>query len=128
QDSYYVVIGASAAPRIDDIRHAYLHFLLDGVVLRNMAKITGSEQLLQLLKTADGVDAAYTSDFRSITTESLIRALELRIDHVPAVRAKEAVDTYYRIGLLLIPYFYDSLGTFEKNDVNIREAYTDMAH
>jgi tetratricopeptide (TPR) repeat protein len=128
QDSYYVVIGASATPRTDDIRHAYLHFLLDGVVLRNMSKITGSERLLELVKSADGVDPAYTSDFRSLTTESLIRALELRMDHVPAVRAKEAVDMYYRIGLLLMPYFYDSLGTFEKGDVNIREAYADMAH
>ena len=128
QDSYSVVIGASATPRIDDIRHAYLHFLLDGVVFRNMSKITGSERLLQLLKTADGVDPAYASDFRSMTTESLIRALELRIDRVPAVRAKETVDMYYRTGLLLMPYFYDSLGMFEKGDVNIREAYADMAH
>jgi tetratricopeptide (TPR) repeat protein len=35
---------------------------------------------------------------------------------------------YYRIGLLLVPYFYDSLASFEKGDVNIREAYADMAH
>src|ERR1051325_3669897 len=62
QDTYWVVIGASAAPRVDDIRHAYLHFLLDGVVLRNMPKIAGTEQLLALAKSAEGVDPAYTSD------------------------------------------------------------------
>jgi tetratricopeptide (TPR) repeat protein len=50
------------------------------------------------------------------------------MDRVPAVRAKETVDMYYRIGLLLMPYFYESLGMFEKGDVNIREAYADMAH
>src|SRR5947207_10661903 len=32
QDAYSVVIGESAAPRVDDIRHAYLHFQLDPIV------------------------------------------------------------------------------------------------
>jgi tetratricopeptide (TPR) repeat protein len=128
QDSYWVVIGASAAPRLDDIRHAYLHFQLDGVVLRNMPKISGQNELLSLVKSADGVDPIYTSDLREITTESLIRALELRMDHLPAARAKDAVDMYYRIGLLLVPYFYESLATFEKGDLSIREAFADMAH
>src|SRR5207248_4123594 len=26
QDRYYVIIGSSTVPRVDDIRHAYLHF------------------------------------------------------------------------------------------------------
>ena len=128
QDTYSVVIGASAAPRVEEIRHAYLHFLLDGVVLRNMPRISGTEQLLALVKSAEGVDPAYTSDLRAITTESLIRALELRMDRLPAARAKEAIDTNYRIGLLLTPYFYDSLQNFEKSDLSIREAFADMAH
>src|SRR5579862_623257 len=79
QDVYSVVIGASATPRLDDIRHAYLHFELDGVVLRNMSKISGAQRLFELVKPAEGVDPEYTLDFRAITTESLIRALELRM-------------------------------------------------
>ena len=128
QDSYWVVMGASAAPRLDDVRHAYLHFQVDGVVLRNMPKISGQNQLLGLVKSADGVDPNYTSDLREITTESLIRALEIRMDRLPAARAKDAMDMYYRIGLLLVPYFYESLAKFEKEDLNIREAFADMAH
>ena len=38
QDSYYVIIGDSTAPRIDDIRHAYLHFQIDTLVASNMAE------------------------------------------------------------------------------------------
>ncbi len=127
QDTYSVVIGASAAPRVEDIRHAYLHFLLDGVVFRNMPKISSPAQLLELMNSAEGVDPAYTSDLRVITTESLIRALELRMDRVPAARAKEALDMNYRTGLLLTPYFYDALQNFEKGDLSIREAFADMA-
>src|SRR5947207_2797043 len=56
QDSYWVVMGGSASPRLDDIRHAYLHFQLDGVALRNMRNVSGQNQLLELVKSADGVD------------------------------------------------------------------------
>ena len=128
EDTYTVVIGASAAPRLEDIRHAYLHFQLDGVVLRNMSKIDGMGKLFETVRQSSGIDPAYTSDFRSSTTEALIRALELRMDRVPAARAKDTVDMYYRSGLLLMPYLYESFDMFEKGDINIREAFADMAH
>src|SRR5215470_10482463 len=84
QDSYFVVMGDSANPRVDDIRHAYLHFQLDNLVTRNVSRIQNSAQLLNLIKKAEGVDPAYTSEFHVMTTESLIRALELRMDRVPS--------------------------------------------
>ena len=127
QDSYSVIIGDSVNPKVDDIRHAYLHFQLDGLVAGNLSKIANNAQLLPIVKKADGVDPAYTSELHVMITESLIRALELRMDRVAATRAREAVDTYYRLGMLLTPYFYDALGTFEKDDTNIRESYTDWA-
>ena len=74
---------------------------IDGVVLRNMVKINGMGRLFETVKQSSGIDPAYTADFRSSTTEALIRALELRMDRVPAVRAKDTVDMYYRAGLLL---------------------------
>ena len=39
QDNYFVIIGDSANPRVDDIRHAYLHFQLDALVATNLTKI-----------------------------------------------------------------------------------------
>jgi len=127
QDNYYVIIGDSSNPRVDDIRHAYLHFQLDALVATNLTKIQNSGQLLSLVKKADGVDPAYTSEVHIMTTESLIRALELRMDRTPATRAKESVDMYYRQGLLLTPYFYDALESFEKEDQSIRESFVNMA-
>jgi tetratricopeptide (TPR) repeat protein len=127
QDSYYVIIGDSTNPRVDDIRHAYLHFQLDRLVVLNANLIQGAAELLDLVRKVNGVDAAYTSEFHVMTTESLIRAMELRMDHVAAPRARESVDTFYRAGLLLTPYFYDALENYEKGDVGIREAIVDMA-
>src|SRR5436853_2676952 len=104
QDTYSVVIGDSTAPKVDDIRHAYLHFQLDGLVATNLTKIQNNSQLLALVKKADGVDPAYTSEAHVMTTESLIRARELRMDRVPDARARETVDVNYRTGRLLTPY------------------------
>jgi tetratricopeptide (TPR) repeat protein len=126
QDSYYVVIGDSATPKIDDIRHAYLHFQLDSLVTANSTRVQNSTALLNLVKGAQGIDPTYTSEFHVMAAESLIRALELRMDRVPLARAKEAVDTFYRSGLLLTPYFYTALEDFEKEDVGLRESLATM--
>src|SRR5437870_1942136 len=127
QDNYFVIIGDSANPRVDDIRHAYLHFQLDALVATNLTKIQNSAQLLAQVRKADGVDPAYTSEVHVMTTESLIRAIELRMERVPATRARESVEMYYRLGLLLTPYFYDALESFEKEDASIRESFVNMA-
>jgi tetratricopeptide (TPR) repeat protein len=127
QDSYYVVVGDSASPRLDDIRHAYLHFQLDGLVTSNVIRIPNSAQFLNIVKNVPGVDPVYTSEFHVMAAESLIRALELRMDRVPSVRAKEAVDAFYRSGLLLIPYFYQALEEYEKEDMGLRETFGKMA-
>src|SRR5262245_40725343 len=56
QDSYYVVLGDSAMPRVEDIRHAYLHFQLDRLVGTNVSRIQNGSRLLNLVKRANGVD------------------------------------------------------------------------
>ncbi|OLE75110.1 MAG: hypothetical protein AUG12_00220 [Acidobacteria bacterium 13_1_20CM_2_57_8] len=127
QDNYYVVLGDSTNPRVDDVRHAYLHFQLDSLVALNAPKIAGGNNILGLVSRAEGVDRAYTSEFHIMTTESLIRAVELRMDRVPAVRARENVDAYYRSGLLLTPYFYEALQSFEQNESGIRDYFPEIA-
>src|SRR5437867_5899396 len=120
-------MGDSSNPRVDDIRHAYLHFQLGSLVRRNVSRIQNSTQLLNLVKKAAGVDPAYTSEFHVMTAESLIRAVELRMDRVPSARAKDAVDTFYRSGLLLAPYFYHALAEYEQGDVGLRDSFVTMA-
>lgn len=127
QESYYVIIGDSASPKVDDIRHAYLHFQVDTLVTTNMSRLQGVPQLLDLVKKANGVDVAYTSEGHIMTAESLIRALELRMDKVPPARARESLNSFYRSGLVLTPYFYEELEGFEKGDLTFRFAFIDMA-
>ena len=123
QDNYYVVLGDATNLKLDDIRHAYLHFQLDNLVATNVNKIPNSGSLLAIVAKAQGVDPAYTSEFHVMAAESLIRALELQIDRVPGAPARESVDMFYRSGLLLTPYFYAALDTFEQGDSGIRDGF-----
>jgi tetratricopeptide (TPR) repeat protein len=127
QDSYAVIIGDSTNPKVDDIRHAYLHFQLDGLVTTNVNRMQSVSTILGKAKKAGGVDPAYTSEFRVMATESLIRAIELHMDKVPAGSAHDTIDTFYRSGLLLTPYFYGALDTYEKGNSSLRDEFSIMA-
>lgn len=127
QDNYFVVLGHSTSPRINDIRHAYLHFMLDGLVIRNLTRIENSKDLVALLDGVSDIQVQYTSDFHILVTESLIRAIELRLDRVDAKRAQELTNAAYRGGLLLAPYFMEALPQYEAAEAGIRDLFKDIA-
>ena len=131
QNDYYVVLGPSTATGLnasmDAFRHAYLHFHLDDIVNRTLGRIENKEKLLALVAKEDGVDTAYTKQAGLMVVESLIRAMEPRIDRSTTARAKEIVANAYRSGLLLTPYFYDALDGFQNGLASFRDVYVDMA-
>jgi hypothetical protein len=123
QDEYYVVLGASTNSALDDVRHAYLHFHLDGLVRDNVLKVEERARLLAMTSDQKGIQREYTRDFYSMATESLIRAIEIRIDRMAAAKAQESVRNYYRSGLLLTPYFYESLQEYEESPGTFRQDF-----
>jgi tetratricopeptide (TPR) repeat protein len=123
QDEYYVVLGAFTNPSLDDVRHAYLHFHLDGIVRDSVLKVEDRARLLALTSDQQGIQREYTRDFYSMATESLIRAIEVRIDRLAAAKAQEAVRNYYRSGLLLTPYFYETLQQYEESPGTLRDDF-----
>jgi tetratricopeptide (TPR) repeat protein len=131
QNDYYVVLGPSTATgstaSMDAFRHAYLHFHLDDIVNRNLVRIENKDKLLALVAKEDGVDTAYTKQAGLMVVESLIRAMEPRIDRSTTARASDIVSNAYRSGLLLTPYFYDALGGFQNGLASFRDVYIDMA-
>src|SRR5262249_50187469 len=127
QENYSIVLGQSATSHMDEIRHAYLHFQLDKLVALNAGRAANGASLLDLLRNVEGIQPAYNSNYHFMMTESLVRAVEIRMDRTAAVRAKEQIDGYYRSGLLLAPYFYDALGaSFENQDAGIRDVFPRM--
>jgi tetratricopeptide (TPR) repeat protein len=67
------------------------------------------------------VHPEYAASFDAMVAESLIRALELRMDRAPAAVTQEAIRTHYRTGLLLTPYFFSALADYEVKETPLRD-------
>src|SRR5690349_14518233 len=89
KDDYFVVVTPPAEARVDDIRHACLHYLIDPLATKFYEKIVRVRGLIDYAQGAAALDPIYKDDFLLLATESLIRAVEARITHQPA-RAQEA--------------------------------------
>ena len=61
-----------------------------------------------------------------LVTESLIRAMELRINNVPEPKAGAELDATIRAGGVLARHFYEALQTFETSPEGIRLFYPTM--
>ena len=124
-ENLYIVLGDSTVPRVEDVRHAYLHLLLDPIVARERVELSREERLTSLIGGVDGVRPDYAEDFEIQVAESLIRAIELRMDD-PVTDLDAVIDTAYRSGLLLVPFFHERLLEYEASEVGIRDFFPDM--
>lgn len=123
-EGYYLVVTPSAEPKFKEIRHQYLHFLLDPLAVKYAADIHPKAQLLTLARAAPALDPDDKSDFSLLLTECLIRAVELRMDKPPG--APKLVADAMSSGLILTSYFYDALGAYEKQETPISLYYQQM--
>jgi tetratricopeptide (TPR) repeat protein len=120
-NDYYVVVTPSAEPRIHDVRHAYLHFLLDPLATRHEEIIMRKRGLADHAQRAAALDASFKSDFLLLVTESLIQAIESRLDHKPA-----AVDEAMHQGYILTAYFAGQLPAYQKQEQAMRFYFPEM--
>ena len=127
---YFVVIsaGKGSSLKVEQIRHTYLHYLLDPLALKYPATLKRLEPLLDAVKTAP-MDESFKNDISLLVTECLIRAIEARTG--PMGKASEeardqAVEASMEQGFILTGYYYDALVQFEKDPAGLRNAYGDM--
>jgi tetratricopeptide (TPR) repeat protein len=113
-DDSYVVISPSAQPRVYDIRHSYLHFEIDPVMLTYRAALQLKRSMLDLVQTAP-LDDAYKNDFVLLANESLIKAVEARLD-----KESSAVDRATKQGYIMTPFFAGQLPAFEGQPQSLR--------
>jgi hypothetical protein len=124
---YYVVISPTGQSlKMQQIRHTYLHYLLDPLALRTGSSFKRLEPLLEQVKTAP-LDDNFKNNISLLVTECLVRAIETRTQpKVPeADRLKEVSDSVNE-GYILTRYFYDALAQFEKEPTGMKNAYADM--
>jgi tetratricopeptide (TPR) repeat protein len=120
-DNYTVVVTPSPEPRIFDVRHGYLHYLLDPMSTYNQEILNRKKSLVDHALRAQALADNYKEDWLLLVTESLIKAIESRLDHKPAV-----VQDALREGYILTPYFAEALPVYEKQESSMYLYYKEM--
>lgn len=120
-DDSYVVVTPSVELPIRDIRHAYLHYLIDPIGIKFSSDLKTKQALGDYAQIAPILPLEYKDSFVRLATESFIKAVESRLDHDPKL-----VDQALREGFVVTPAFAEQLAQYEKQDVALRLYFPDM--
>ena len=120
-NEYTIVVTPSAEPRLAEVRQAYLYYLLDPLATRNQEILNRKKPLADQAQRARMLGDAYKQDFLLLTTGSLVRAVQARMDRKP-----QAVQDALREGYILAPYFFEALQAYEKQELTMALYYTSM--
>jgi hypothetical protein len=129
---YYVVIspGRGTDLKMGQIRHTYLHYLLDPMALKYPVEVRRLQPLLVSVKAAP-MDESFKEDAALLITECMIRAVEARTtgsgkDKDVEAQRRQAVEDSEKQGYILTGYFYAALLQFEKDPAGLRTAFEDI--
>ena len=124
--NYYLVVTPSKEPKLSEIRHQYLHFLLDPLAAKYAAEIHQKAELQGIARQAEELGRDFKEDFPLLATECLIRAAELRMDKRSKAELGKAVQELTASGLILVPYFNEALEDFEQQESSMNVFYKPM--
>ncbi len=125
-EDYYLVIAPTPQGNLLEIRHQFLHFVLDPLSLRVADRFYHKRELLNLAAANPNLDPQFKTDFLLFGVECMIRAAELRMNHLTAAQADAELTRNAASGFFLIRHFYNQFGTFEEGEQGIREAIGGM--
>jgi tetratricopeptide (TPR) repeat protein len=125
-DHYAIVVGTGAQLPIDDIQHAYLHFMLDFLPIRYRKQVEAKSGLLNIAARAPQLPTEYRTDFLSFTDECLIKAVELRLRHLTPDKLEAALVENDKTGFILVRPFVTQLQKFEKSEPAMTYYFPDI--
>ena len=117
---YYVVVTSSPEPQTFDVRHTYLHSLIDPMSIKWAEQIRAKKSLVDFAQGAPALEESYKADFLLLVTECLIKAVESRLAPGTAAARQALVDQALREGFILTPFFAEHLPVYEKQEQAMR--------
>lgn len=154
----YVVVTspANGAIRMQEVRHTYLHYVIEPLLF---SRATSMDRMLPILKTVSEapLDYVYRSDIVSLVIECMIRAIEARtletgiqVIKIPAntphselealdrqrnaalqkiaAAKQQSVQDSMRQGYVLTQYFYEQLVSFEHTPTSLKDSVGEMVY
>ncbi len=122
RDDYYVVISPTSTPVIDEIRDAYLAYVLDPLSFKYKQDIKQKQALQKYADAAGSLDLAYKDDFSLLVTKCLTKAIDSRLMRNPDKR-QQFVNEAMREGFILTAAFADALPAYEKQQESFAMHY-----
>jgi tetratricopeptide (TPR) repeat protein len=120
KDDFYVVVTPSVEPQTEDVRHSYLHYLLDPVALKYSEQLAKVRGIADYAQAAPALSEAYKSDYILFATECLIKAVESRLEPGGVAKRQALVDEALREGYTMTPALAELLPVYEKQDQAFR--------
>ncbi len=130
-DDYFLIASPEKNELpMEEIRHTYLHFMLDQLAMRRASTMKRLAPLLKEVQSAP-LEQNFKTDISLLITECLIRAIEART--IPGGKAAEPrreqeVQRDMADGYILTKYFYESLEKFEKEPTSLKDAFGDFLY
>jgi tetratricopeptide (TPR) repeat protein len=121
-NEYTIVVTPSTDVRAFDVRHGYLHYSLDYLATRSREVLERKKPIVDHALRAKALEDAYKEDFLLLTSESLIKAIEARLDKKPEM-AQQAL----RQGYILTAHFAERLPDYEKQEEAMSSYFKEMA-
>lgn len=115
-DHYELVVGSSRDLPMDDMRHAFLHFILDPMAIRYRVEASRAAPLLEIAAHAPLLPVEMHDDYAAFFDECLVRAVELRLRRLSPAELSSAIDQAEGSGYVLVRPIYAGLAGFEKSE------------
>lgn len=124
-DYFMVVTPGTGGIKLDQIRHTYLHYILDPLILKRANQVKRISPILETVANSP-LDQSYKKDASLLITESIIRAVEARLaggPKGPEAAKQAAMQAAMSEGFVLTQYFFDCLVKFEKDPAGLNDSY-----
>jgi len=155
-DYVVVVSPVNGQIRMSDVRHTYLHYVIEPLLYARSNAIDRAQPILKEVRDAP-LDFVYRSDAVALTIECLIKAIEARtmdtgvpafklppnIDRQDVPRVEHERQVYQQKvdairwaavrhdmtqGFVLTQYFYEQMIQFEKDPAGLRDSIGEMVY
>jgi tetratricopeptide (TPR) repeat protein len=125
-DQYAVVVGARPSESADLIQHAYLHFMLDPLVLKDRDNLQSKSAILDIAARAPQLPEEYRTDFVSYVDECVVKSVELRLRALSAAEQEAILKEDDVSGFVMVRPLVAGLAKFEKDNPSMTYYLADL--
>lgn len=122
-ESYAIAVNPAASGAMNEIRLAFLHFLLDPLPFNNLAIVESKAFLLNFAAHAPRLPGIYKQQFVAFTAECLVRAVDLHLRALSPAALDAALSRDDRDGYILVRPLYTGLAGYESSDGTLQDYF-----